>query len=220
MEMRKILAALIVATLGFSLVGTAYGAGISVAPAEFRISNFKLGENQEVATLAITNTGTSVQNYLVQVHEPLSCREGYSPLPDEAYTENWVTFDRTYVTVPAGGTRNVKVILGIPKDDSYYNQKWEVWLDVGASNGDLVGVGVFVRMLISTEEKATLNPSGFFNMGNSLEEFNWWVFLALLVIGFFVALGVTQYVSEMWIVYFVIIMVIPAAIYTLYVAMA
>jgi len=192
------------------LLGVAYGkVGMSVAPAEFLVSDFELGKKQEVTTILITNTGDASQKYTIQPSDPLSCRDGRTPLPDKS----WVTFDRTEVTVVAGQTEKVKVFLKIPSTEQYLDKDWEVWINVQSSNG-FIGTEIWVRMLISTSEEA----STFGSFSNTFDDTGWiLIVMALVILGLVIAFIVDSKVfrSEMQWYWFVLVWASPVLLYLL-----
>lgn len=192
------------------LLGVACGkVGMSVAPAEFLVSDFELGKKEEVTTIQITNTGDASQKYLVQPTNPLSCRIGRTPLPDKY----WVTFDRTEVTVNAGQTEKVKVFLKIPYEEQYLDKDWEVWINVQSGNG-FIGTEVWVRMLISTTEEA----STFGSFSSTFDDIGWiLIVIVLIVLGLGIALVVDSrvFMGQMLWYWFCLVGVSPVLLYLL-----
>jgi len=191
-------------------IGVAYAkVGLSVAPAEFLVSDFKLGQKQEVTTILITNTGDATQKYTIQPSNPLSCRVGRTPLPDKS----WVTFDRTEVTVGAGQTEKVKVFLKIPSTEQYLDKDWEVWINVQSGNG-FIGTEIWVRMLISTSEEA----STFSSFSSTFDDIGWiLIVMVLVILGLVIAFVVDSKVfrSEMQWYWFVLVWALPVLLYLL-----
>ncbi len=122
--------------------------GLRVAPPVITLRDVSLGENHQVATLAIVNVGEGTHTYAISIDHPVTYREGYDPLPDEGYNQGWVTFDKTSITLGPNEPGEVKVFLEIPNEKQYHAQNWETWINVEGSGG--VGVAVAVRLLIST----------------------------------------------------------------------
>jgi len=202
--------AVIAIVLCLCLTGVAYGkVGMSVAPAEFLVSDFELGKKQEVTTIQITNTGDATQKYLVQSTAPLSCRVGRTPLPDKS----WVTFDRTEVTVGAGQTEKVKVFLKIPYEEQYLDKDWEVWINVQSGNG-FIGTEIWVRMLISTTEEA----STFGSFSSTFDDIGWILaVIGLIILGFIIALVVDSqvFMGQMLWYWFCLVWASPVLLYLL-----
>jgi hypothetical protein len=111
------------------------GVGLSVMPGEMVVQNivpgepFDLGEKADIG-LIVRNQSDKTRSYKIAVTQPSELRlknvKGYSVLPDLS----WLQLEKDTVEVGPFSQGTVKMVIYVPDDPRYFNQKWAVALSV------------------------------------------------------------------------------------------
>ncbi|MBN2483054.1 MAG: hypothetical protein JXD21_02470 [Candidatus Omnitrophica bacterium] len=111
------------------------GVGLSVMPGEMVVQNivpgepFDLGEKADIG-LIVRNQSDKTRSYKIAVTQPSQLRlknvKGYSVLPDPS----WLQLEKDTIEVGPFSQGTVKMVIHVPDDPQYFNQKWAVALSV------------------------------------------------------------------------------------------
>jgi len=103
--------------------------------------------------LTVLNRDRRDHVYTLSTHRPSQVGNrrvppGYSDIPDPS----WLWFERTEVSVPGGGSAEVRMYLQVPADDRYHNQHWSVSIGVVGKPGpgETLALAVYPRFEIET----------------------------------------------------------------------
>lgn len=118
-----------------------------VSPAEVRINDLPPGETAEF-NLTIHNKDEIAHNFTFTTFQPPEeeRRAGRAEFPDDS----WISFSSPEIEIAANSEANVTVTVGIPQEQKWTSQDWEIWLGVASESSDLLGVKLYVRCLVST----------------------------------------------------------------------
>ena len=120
--------------------------GFGLYGSEVEFSGVYAGWNGTVP-VTIINGRDKERLFVLSLVQPTTLKEGYEALPKEDYS--WVTISETQVTVPAGITYEIPVMLSIPSDVSssaLAGKKYEVGILVE----DITQTG-FVQIALETK---------------------------------------------------------------------
>ncbi len=119
----------------------------SVSPAEVHIDNLPPGEATQFE-LTIHNKDDLAHNFSVAIYSPLAeqIREGRTELPDGS----WISLSFPKIEIGPGSQANVMVTVAIPQEQKWAGEDWEIWLGVTAESGDVLGLKLYVRLLVSS----------------------------------------------------------------------
>jgi len=106
-----------------------------ISPAMVQIGNYYPGARAEWS-IRVHNGNDTMAEFVVTYRVPDYVKEGYSMPPVEA--RDWVIIvDPTPVLAPKE-TREILVVLVMPKDAKITSQKWEFWISVMEKTGGQV----------------------------------------------------------------------------------
>lgn len=117
-----------------------------ISPAMVQIGNYYPGARAEWS-LRLHNGGDTMAEFLVSYRYPDYIKEGYNTAPPEA--RDWVIItDPTPVLAPKE-TREILVVLAVPKDVVVTSKQWEFWVSVVEQTGGMVRTEMCSRWLVS-----------------------------------------------------------------------
>ena len=145
--------------------GRLKAASLKVSPGSFIIHDVVPGKAYDLyketgLRLTIHNDNDVSHTYLLSAHRPSGrLVTGYLKIPDAG----WCRFEKSEITVEAGGKGYGNLYLQIPDEEKYYNQHWVVNLNVAGKPGPGgIALAVNVRTKIETKSKADVKekPDG------------------------------------------------------------
>jgi len=139
--------------------------GLAVQPATFLFRDIPIGQKVKLSVpLSIHNKDERIHTYTIKSLAPsrlgMSRPEGYVEIPNT----DWFSFDETEVTIAGGKMGSTNMYIEIPGEDTYYNQKWVIAVEVTTRVGtdESIALAVYPRFLIESENRETITgrPSG------------------------------------------------------------
>jgi hypothetical protein len=134
-------------------------ASLGVSPSGFIVHEIAPGRQYDVyresgVRLTINNGDDSTHTYVLSSHRPSTrgrWEKGYLEIPDP----KWCWFDRQEVTVGPHAKGYANLLLKVPDEEKYYNQRWAVTFGIEGKPGPLgIALAIDVRAQIETQSKA------------------------------------------------------------------
>ena len=160
------------------LAGFAEAASLKVSPGGFIVHDVEPGRLYDIydetgLRLTIYNDDNVSRTWSLSIHRPSErgrWETGYGEIPDP----KWCRFRENEVTVPAGSVGHAYLLLQVPAEEKYFNQRWIATSSVkGKVEGGPVALAVDIRVLIETKSKKlpAVRPDGVLAFAPSVVEF-------------------------------------------------
>lgn len=117
-----------------------------VSPAEVKIGNFYPGARAEW-NIRIHNGNDAKTKFFVSYMVSNTTREGYALAPPEA--KDWIIIEDSTPVLAPKETREILVVLSIPKDTVVLDKQWEFWTVAGEVSTWAVQTQMATRWCVS-----------------------------------------------------------------------
>jgi len=146
----KCLTCFIVTLLDILLPSSALAWSFALSPPEVDIDDLSLGETVEF-NFTIYNKDDISHVFILNTYNPeeAQLRQGRTELPES----KWVSFP-PQVEVQADSKLEVPVKIAIPPEQKWADKNWEIWLGVKPEDNNLLLVNYYIRILVSTSNRA------------------------------------------------------------------